>query len=210
MLATVPALAEIKADDGVSPTVAVVIDAKAPELEQYAAKELCSYLETLFGIRTSPAEKISADADTIILVGSPTTNAVVAKALGSEVWPKLTDQGLVLKRVSLDGKPALIVGGGSPKATLWAVYELVERWGVRYLLHGDVLPDDAGEFRLPEKDVTIEPLLPVRQWRVVNAFLCGPESWGMADYRPVLDQLAKLRFNRLLVNIWTYQPFLHL
>jgi hypothetical protein len=87
---------------------------------------------------------------------------------------------------------------------------LVERWGVRYLLHGDVLPEDPGEFQLPEKDVVLEPLLPVRQWRAVNAFLCGPESWGMADYRPILDQLAKLRFNRILLFTRTFQPFLHL
>lgn len=37
----------------------------------------------------------------------------------------------------------------------------------------------------------------------------GPESWGIADYRPVLDQLAKLRFNRIFISIWPYQPFLH-
>ena len=69
----------------------------------------------------------------------------------------------MLKRAVLDGKPALIIGGGSPRATLWAVYELVERWGVRYLLHGDVLPDPRGPFRLPEKDVVLEPLLRVRE-----------------------------------------------
>jgi hypothetical protein len=44
----------------------------------------------------------------------------------------------------------------------------------------------------------LEPLLPVRTWRVINDFACGPESWGMSDYRPVIDQLAKLKFNRLL------------
>ena len=45
----------------------------------------------------------------------------------------------------------------------------------------------------------LEPGLAVRQWRVVNDFANGPESWGMVDYRPVLDQLAKLKFNRILI-----------
>jgi len=210
VLVAVPAWAELKPDSSASHSVAIVIGAKAPELERYAANELCSYLEKLYDIHATPTEKIQDNAEAVILIGSPTTNAAVAKALGFDSWPKVTDQGLVLKRSSLDGKPALIVGGGSPKATLWAVYELVERWGVRYLLHGDVLPDDAGKFRLPEKGMVREPLLRIRQWRVVNSFLCGPESWGMADYRPVIDQLAKLRFNRLLVYIWPFQPFLHL
>ena len=32
----------------------------------------------------------------------------------------------------------------------------------------------------------------------------------MADYRPVLDQLAKLKFNRVFVVIYPWQPFLHM
>src|ERR1051325_6762876 len=32
----------------------------------------------------------------------------------------------------------------------------------------------------------------------------------MVDYRPLLHQLAKMRFNRLLVYIWPGQPFLPL
>ncbi|NOY42081.1 MAG: hypothetical protein GXP26_09625 [Planctomycetes bacterium] len=200
----------VPAQSGGNPIkVAVVIGKEAPELDRHAATELCGYLEKLYGIRTTPSDKASKKAEMVILVGNPETNPAIAKAIGAEAWPKLTDQGLVLKRVSLDGKPTLIIGGGSPKATLWAVYELVERWGVRYLLHGDVLPDNAGEFQLPTEDVTLEPKLRIRQWRVVNDFASGPESWGMADYRPVLDQLAKLRFNRIYLSLYPWQPFLH-
>ena len=210
VLVTVPAWAEPATCGSASYSVAVVVGDTAPALERYAADELCDYLDKLYGIRSFPTEEVPDDADVVILVGSLGTNPVVKRALGSDDWPELTDQGIVLKRATLNEKPTLIVGGGSPKSTLWAAYELVERWGVRYLLHGDVLPDDAGEFRLPEKDVILEPKLRIRQWRVVNSFLCGPESWGMADYRPVLNQLAKLKFNRVLVYIWPFQPFLHL
>ena len=55
----------------------------------------------------------------------------------------------------------------------------------------------------------MEPVLPIRQWRVINDFACGPESWGMADYRMLIDQLAKLKFNRIFISIWPWQPFLH-
>jgi hypothetical protein len=63
---------------------------------------------------------------------------------------------------------------------------------------------------MPTLDLAQEPTLRVRQWRVLNEHAMGPISWGMADYRPVLDQLAKLRFNRLLLYIWPGQPFLPL
>ena len=58
-------------------------------------------------------EKVPSVANAVILVGSPTTNSAVAKALGSDAWPKLTDQGLALKHASLEGKPTLVVGGGT-------------------------------------------------------------------------------------------------
>ncbi|MBM4078377.1 MAG: hypothetical protein FJ278_01675 [Planctomycetes bacterium] len=189
--------------------VSVVVGDGAPDLERLAGRELCAYLERLFGIRTEPTATAPGSADVLLLIGSPPTNAAVRQATATEPFPKLSDQDIVLRRVQFEGRPALVIGGGSPVATLWAVYELVERWGVRFLLHGDALPERT-VFRWPDADVAIEPTLTIRQWRVVNDFACGPESWGMADYRPVLDQLAKLKFNRIFVNFWAYQPFLHL
>jgi len=185
----------------------VVVEKEGSDLEQYAAKQLCEYLNKLFAIQAAPVNKVPASATHVLLIGSPESNPLVAKALGADGWPKVSDQGIVLKHCQLDGKPTLVVGGGSARATLWAVFELVERWGVRYLLHGDVLPENAGTFRLPEDDVIMEPKFAVRQWRVINCFGCGPESWGIDDYRPVLDQLAKLKFNRIFAAVYPWQPF---
>jgi hypothetical protein len=74
---------------------------------------------------------------------------------------------------------------------LWAVYELVERWGVTYLLHGDVLPEDAGPLRLPEGEVRMRPRLARRAWRTISTLAFGPESWSLAEYRRAVDQWAK-------------------
>ena len=64
-------------------------------------------------------------------------------------------------------------------------------------------------FWLPPGESEHEPALPIRQWRIINDFACGPESWSVADYRPVIDQLAKLKFNRLHFSLWPWQPFVH-
>jgi hypothetical protein len=191
------------------PNLAVILGPRADERERHAAEQLCEYLDKLFGIKVRPTTGLPRSADVGLLLGSPATNPAVARALGTAGWPRVSDQGLVLKRAHLDGKPVFVIGGGSPRATMWAVFELVEQWGVRYLLHGDVLPDKPGPFRLPDRDVTLEPKLAIRQWRVVNEHAIGPVSWGLADYRPVLDQLAKLKFNRLFVYIWPLSPFVH-
>ena len=197
------------AADPAAPRVAVVRGREAPPLEVYAAEQLCQYLHRLFGVKSRPATKISSRAEVLLLVGTPQTNPFVEQALGSQPLPTLSDQGVVLRRTEVDKRPALLLTGGSPAATLWAVYALAEHWGVRYLLHDDVLPPQR-PFELPQVDLLQEPIQRTRQWRVVNDFPLGPESWGMDDYRPVVDQLAKLRFNRLLFCTYTYQPFLDL
>ena len=188
--------------------VAVIISENALELERFAAEQLCDYLEKLFGIQTRPVSNMSVEAEAVFLVGNLATDVAVQGTMEENTFPPISEQGFILHRASCQGRPSLVVRGGSPRATLWAVYELVERWGVRYLLHRDILPEPS-TFHLPDVEVVMEPTLSVRQWRVINDFACGPESWGMADYRPVLDQLAKLKFNRILLSIWPWQPFLH-
>ena len=188
--------------------IAVIVSENAPELERFAAEQLCDYLEKLFGLQTRPMSNVSAKAEALFLIGSLDTDLAVQGKMEENAFPLVGEQGFILRRVQFQGRPSLVVRGGSPRATLWAVYELVERWGVHYLLHRDVLPAPC-TFHLPDLNIVMEPTLSVRQWRVINDFACGPESWGMADYRPVLDQLAKLKFNRILLSVWPWQPFLH-
>ncbi|MBN1342131.1 MAG: hypothetical protein JXQ73_05600 [Phycisphaerae bacterium] len=193
--------------------VGILVAPDAPPIERFAAKELGEYVRKIYGIEPDQPADPKAYRGALYLVGSPKTSPHVANALEPNGWPTVSDQGIVLKRVRSDGKTALIVGGGSPVATLWAVYELAERWGVTYLLHGDVLPSEPDPqsvvgLTVPAEDIVMEPALRIRWWRTVNDFACGPESWGMADYRVVLPQLAKMKFNRIFLSLWPWQPFL--
>lgn len=45
---------------------------------------------------------------------------------------------------------------------------------------------------LPDHDIVLESNLRVRQWRVVNAHACGPESWGMASATAALEAYARV------------------
>lgn len=189
--------------------VDVLIGSAAPELERFAAQELCDYLAKLFGIHATPSRTPSEGAQAAFRVGGPQTNAAITPDSAGDAFGDLSDQGLVLRRSTGPGCPALIVGGGSPRATLWAVYELVERWGVRYLTDRDVLPERVGAFALPDLDVVIEPAFRIRAHPTIQDFAPSGESWGMADFRVLLDQLAKLKFSRVNVYAFGYQPYLH-
>jgi hypothetical protein len=103
----------------------IVLGENASEVEKTAAKELQYYLQAVTGAKfpISPSSDLSG---TKIFVGS--SNAV--REMMPEVrWDRLGADGIVMKTVDDD----LILAGGSPRGTLYAVYTfLEENVGVRW------------------------------------------------------------------------------
>ena len=187
----------------------VVLGPEAPDLEVFAAHELVRYLRELYGIRSELVRSLEAGSGLGILLGSPQTNPAFQSISAHHTWPRVSDQGIVLKRVSAGGRELLILGGGSPAATLWAVYELVERSGVRFLLEKDVFPEVAEPFPPRRLDLVREPRFRFRSYRAINNLATSLIFYGMKDYRHLIDQLAKMKFNVLYAQIYPHQPFVH-
>jgi hypothetical protein len=191
---------------GRAESLAIITGEEATSIEKYAASELAGILERVFtDIDVQIISKASVSQYAIVL-GSPKTNPITRKLM-SDGWPQLSDQGIVIKSVERKGAQRLVVGGGSPRATLWAAYELGHQLGVRYLLRGDMYPNKRRPLDLTGHDVQWEPKLRVRTWRTINDFAMGPESWGIQEHRRVLKQLAKLKYNRLMLQVYPWQPF---
>lgn len=237
--------------DFAGPRVVVVVGPQAPALERHAASELSELLRKLFAAQvtiatTVPAANVpaanapaaatpAAAAPALILLGSPATNPAIAAAARSQPqgWPKLSDQGHLLRSVgataanptastpadSPANKPAissatkpasspmLLVGGGSPVATLWAAYEVGYHFGVRYLPTGDALPAQRPSFSLAGIDRVWEPALRMRAWQTLGDQAAGAEAWSLAEQRRLIAQLAKMKFNRLVIETRAWQPF---
>ncbi len=186
----------------------VVVPKEADELEQFAAAELHRYLERLFGVAVRIESSPSGTADSVLVLG--TSGHISISCLGETPMPHLSDQGFLLRKTTCLKKPAMAIVGGSPAALLWGVYELVERYGVTYLLGGDVYPEKRQAFYVPEINQVFEPTFKARWFKTMGDFAMGMEGWGMADYRPFLDQLAKLKFNRIRIGGCASGPFLDL
>jgi len=189
-------------------SVTVIVAKNAPELEQFAARELSTQFKRLFDANVNLTSDVPNDAGPFVLLGSPKTNPAINVVL-SDKWPEVSDQGVVLRSVRHKDKQALVVGGGSPAATLWAVYELGYRFGVRYLLREDIYPNTPIPLQLDDFDTVEEPELRTRTWRTVNDFPIGPESWPLKDHKRLLGQLAKLKFNSAMLSVYPWQPFVH-
>jgi hypothetical protein len=197
--------------DSTPKSVEVVISQEAMDangLERFAATELERYLQRLFGVSTHIVTSPTDSADGYFLLGA--SGRLPGQNVDAGLLPTLSDQGFLLRKIEFRKKPAMVILGGSPRAMMWGVYEFAERYGVHYLLGGDVYPEHSQPFHLTEIYQTFEPTFKMRWFKTMGDFAMGMEGWGMADYRPFLDQLAKLKFNRIRIGGCPTAPFLDL
>jgi len=94
------------------------------------------------------------------------------------------------------------INGGSPQALLYAAYEFAEQLGVRFYLHGDVIPDAQVSFWLPDLDIHKKPLFKTRGILPFHDFPEGPDWWNESDYKAIIAQLPKLKMN--FIGFHTY------
>jgi len=180
--------------------ITIVAPQEAETAEHLAAREIRRYLYlrtgTLVPIVTAAGER---PAGTCIVLGHkdrPVVGALVKGAVRlAEAVQSLQPQQYLLKTVPLassDGKTILLVAGGDPIGTLYGAYRLAEHWGVRFYLHGDVVPDGRTVLSLPRLAERAEPLFPTRGIQPFHDFPEGPDWWNTDDYKAIIAQLPKL------------------
>ena len=188
--------------------VEIVVGQTTNSIDRFAATELKQQLEHLFEVEAKISTTWSGKMPHTILLGNSPQNVATAQKMGID-YPKLTPQGIALKSFRSGNGSFLVVEGGSPVATLWAVYELGNHWGIRYLLSGDIIPEKKKTIDLGRIDLIMEPEIKVRSFQTVDASAFGFESWGLADQKKLILQLAKLKYNNLMIVVHPWQPFVH-
>jgi hypothetical protein len=182
--------------------VVIVSPRGASPLESLAAREVRRYLYLRTG-RLLPIESEMGPGPAVV-VGRPDRPAIrtlVDEGLGRRL-DALAPQERLLVTVRRAEGPALIVTGDGEAGVLYAAYRLAEHLGVRFFLHGDVLPDERHPPTLPDLDEHARPLFAVRGIQPFHDFPEGPDWWSRDDWKAVLAQLPKLGMN--FVGLHTY------
>lgn len=92
----------------------------------------------------------------------------------------------------------LYIIGGSEIAVLYGVYRYAEKIGVRFHLHGDVIPDKLYTESLTNlSEEENSPLFSTRGLLPFHDFPEGPDWWNEDDYKAYFAQMLKLRMNFL-------------
>ncbi len=165
------------------------------DTQQLAAKEIVRYLYLRTGLLP---EKI-AEQGTIVVARKDTprlTDAAVRRAAHN-----LQPQQYVLRTTAVDGKKTWWIVGGDDRGTLYGAYRFAEKLGVRFYLHGDVIPDERLA-AIPEMDETGKPLFGLRGVNPWGSHPFGFDAWGTDDYKAIFTQLAKMRMNFLGIHCY--------
>jgi hypothetical protein len=178
----------------------IVVSRDASWLETVAARELRRYVYLRTGelLPIRPADSLPSNAQSALVIGrkdrSLVRNLLTDPAAGASL-AALPAQGFWLKTLPPGGRKLMVVTGGDELGTLYGAYRLAEHLGVRFYLHGDVLPDQRVGLTLPELDEIRAPLFTLRGTQPFHDFPEGPDWWNQDDYLAVLGQLPKLRMN---------------
>ena len=108
----------------------------------------------------------------------------------------LEKEAYFISSISNQGTKLHLVVGGDDAGLLYGAYALAEQMGVRFYLHGDIVPDGTMKpeaFAVAEK--TGRPLFPIRGIQPFHDFPEGPDWWTEDDYKAVFSQLLKLKMN---------------
>ena len=119
------------------------------------------------------------------------------EAIAVTTDPALAAEEFRLRTTARGDDRLLTVSGGSDLGALYGAYALAEKLGVRFYLHGDVVPDRKIPFALPALDETRRPLFALRGVNPWGSHPFGFDAWSGDDYKAVISQLAKMRMNFL-------------
>lgn len=171
-------------------------------LEVYAAKEVRRYLYLRTG-EILPIQKLEASmlptSGNVIFIGSSNSAFVdefseLMKIQNPDL--QLKSEEYWLKTFTQNSSKILMVTGKDNISTLYAAYKLIESYGIRYTLAGDIIPDGKIALFLPEIDKKFSPqfavrgMLPYHSWNPE-----GPENWNEDAYKSFLTQQVKMGMN---------------
>jgi len=176
----------------------VVQPVSASLQEKLAAREIQRYVYLRTGklLTILQSDSLPAGSDAIVVARKDRPivgNLPAANAPGP--------QGYLLKTTSPQGHRHLMVIGGDDVGALYGAYRFAENLGVRFYLHGDVVPDRRLA-RIPDVDEAGKPLFELRGVNPWGSHPFGFDAWGADDYKAVFTQLAKLRMNFLGVHCY--------
>lgn len=132
----------------------IVLNGAASPSERWAAEELAGMIKQMSAaeLKIRQAEGPVATGSIVLGFGS------AADGLGVKAEASLSGDGYVIKTVG----PTVIIAGGQPRGTMYGVFTLLEKLGVRWWTPDETTVPQMKTIRLPAMDLKEVPRLEYR------------------------------------------------
>lgn len=167
-------------------------------LKRHAAQEFAKYAEKITGVapRLEPEGvcDLREGKSRVVIGMGPVVATLVEKGL-LELPADLGEEGFLIRSVREGDVDYLVLVGGSPRGTHYAVYHYLETFcRVGFFGDGERIPQ-LDELPVSDIDVTERPRWPVRQYMMD----CEYTSywWDAEEWKREVDWAAKQKFNVL-------------
>ena len=149
------------------------------------------------------------NGDLTVFIGSDAANSALAnlylkKKIDSPGIKYGTDNYLI-RTESIDGEKLLLLAGGCPRATIYAVYRYFELFlGCRWFWDGDRIPKTA--LKTEDIDVLETPRFEYRGIRYFahrSLHRFQAEQWSFEDWKSEINWILKSRLNLFMLRIGT-------
>jgi hypothetical protein len=182
----------------------IIISPGATPAEILASKEIRRYIY----LRTDkllPISQTNSPAKTgncIIIANKDQEILEKYENLPASVYTDLQEQEFILKSVPEGNQVSHFIIGGGPAGVLYGAYQFAEEMGIRFYLHGDVIPDEKQKLDFPVFDEKGKPLFELRGILPFHDFPEGPDWWNLEEYKAIIGQLPRLKMN--FIGFHTY------
>ncbi|MBO3803027.1 MAG: hypothetical protein JTT11_04005, partial [Candidatus Brockarchaeota archaeon] len=169
-------------------------------LEKHAAEEFAKYVKAMTGAKPAivPSPASLPKKGVVVSVGKTSVSDSLFKKRLAKVAGEAGEEGFLIKSADGSGGKCLLLLGGSPRGTLYAVYHYLEKFcGVGFFWDGERIPK-LEEIPVDGIDVFERPYFPIREYMMD----CEYTSywWGWKEWKREVDWAAKHRFNVLSSN----------
>ena len=195
------------------PGATITTSEGAGELVRLAASELQSYFRQLSQTEVPLARETRGLAiqpgTTRILLGSAGQSHAleeISKA-GLIDLRDLRSEGFVLKTITWEKAPTLVIAGADDAGVLYGAYELLEQSGITFRLTGDILPGVRPNLAAPSLDLRREPAF-ARRGFLHPPYFDNASVFSWPDYERLLNQMARMKCNYLQFWWFAYAPWL--
>ena len=190
------------------PSLSVFLPPGASYAEKLAARELCRYFFLRTGrlppIVAAPATPQPGAGDGV-LVARKDRGLLAGLRAGADLDARIASlrpQQYLLQTIESGGRRLLVVAGGDDPGVLYGAFRAAEHLGVRFFLHGDMIPDEPAPLSVPLVEERGVPFFALRGILPFHDFPEGPDWWNREEYEAVVARLPRLRMN--FIGLHTY------